>query len=101
MADSLLTKLGLRRMALISLALESVRWPLQGPFPELRHPAAPGVPGWIRFYYLVQMIFFAAASLAAGGQVIDAARTRNWKQLDFAGMILYLVWWVEVSLARG
>lgn len=96
-----LTELGLKRMSVISLALESVRWALQGRFPELVHPTAPGVPEWARLFYVVQMVFFIAASLAAAGHVIDAIRARNWRNLNVVGWVLYLAWWVEIGWVGG
>lgn len=88
-------------MSLTSLALESVRWALQERFPALMHPAAPDVPQWVRLFYVAQIIFFAAATGAAGGHVIDAVRMRNWKRLNVVGMILYLALWIELGRAGG
>jgi hypothetical protein len=96
-----LTELGLKRMSGISIALESVRWAVQGRFPELLHPTVPGAPGWIRLFFVAQMIFFVAASCAAGGHIIDAIRTRNWKNLNLIGLNLYLAWWIEIGVAGG
>jgi hypothetical protein len=95
------TELGLKRMSLISLVLESVRWALEERFPELLHPTAPDMPGWTKLFYVAQIIFFVAASCAAGGHVIDAIRTRNWKNLNPIGFFLYVAWWIEVGLAGG
>ena len=88
-------------MSLASLALESVRWALQERFPALMHPAAPDVPQWVRLFYVAQIIFFTAATCAAGGHVVDAIRMRNWKRLNVVGMILYLALWIEVGWAGG
>ena len=95
------TEFGLKKMSVIALVLETVRWALQGRFPALLHPAAPGAPEWIRLFAVVQMIFFVAASCAAGGHIIEAIRTRNLKNLNAIGLVLYLAWWVEVGLAGG
>jgi hypothetical protein len=96
-----LTELGLKRMSILSILLESVRYLLQGRYPDLLHPAAPGTPGWARLFYVAQIIFFLAATGAAGGHVIDAIRTRNWKNLNPVGFALYLAWWMEVVWANG
>lgn len=95
------TELGLKRMSIISLALESARWALQRRFPEVLRPAATGAPEWAKVFYVVQIIFFVAASSAAGGHVIDAIRTRNLKNLNLIGLLLYLAWWIEIGLAGG
>jgi hypothetical protein len=88
-------------MSIISIVLESVRWALQGRFPELLHPVAPGAPEWTRFFYVAQMIFFCAASIAAGSHIIDAIRTRNLKNLNLLGFAFYIAWWIEIGWAGG
>ena len=88
-------------MAVVSLILESVRWVLQGKFPALKHPAAPTAPEWIRLYYVIQYVFFGAASCAAGSNVINAVRTRDWRRIEVVGWLLYLAWWLEVFWAGG
>lgn len=95
------TEFGLKKMAVAALLLESVRWALQGRFPELLHPAAPNASEWAKVFYLAQIVFFVAASCAAAGHVIDAIRTRNWKNLNLFGLVLYLAWWIEIGLAGG
>lgn len=49
--------INLKRMAAVSLILESARWALQGKFPALKHPAAPSAPEWIRLITLFSMSF--------------------------------------------
>lgn len=88
-------------MSIISLALESVRWSLQGKFPQLLHPTAPGMPTWTRVFYVIQIIFFLAASGAASGHIINATKTRSWKNLNLFGLALYLAWWLEIAWAGG
>ncbi len=88
--------IALKTTAIISLLLESMRWILQGRFPELLHPAAPGSPAWSRLFYIVQLVFFGAASYAAGAHIIQTISTRDWKKLDHFGLALYFVWWLEV-----
>jgi hypothetical protein len=95
------TEFGQKKMAVASLILESVRWALQGRYPELVHPTAPGVPEWTRLFYAIQMIFFFAATVAAGCHVIDAIRLRSRKHLNAIGLVLYLALWLEVGWANG
>jgi hypothetical protein len=95
------TEFGLKKMAVISLILESVRWALEGRFPGLIHPDATGAPEWIKLYGVVQVVFFAAASCAAGSHIIDVIRTRNWRNLNVVGWVLYLAWWVEIGWVGG
>ena len=88
-------------MSLMSLVLESVRWSLQRRFPDFLHPAISGEPEWVRVFYVAQLIFFAAATIAAGAQINGAIRSRNWKGLQVVGFALYLAWWLEVAWASG
>jgi hypothetical protein len=78
-----------------------MRWALQGRFPQLLHPAAPGVPVWIRVFYVAQVIFFIAASIAAVDNMIDAIKTRRWKELNTIGLLFYLALWIELNWAGG
>ena len=96
-----LTKLGLTRMSTISIILEAVRWGLQTKFPALLHPVANGAPYWTRAFFAVQTVFWLAASGAAGGHLVDAIKTRSWKNLNLLGIALYLAWWVETGCAGG
>jgi hypothetical protein len=96
-----LTELGLKKMSVIALILETIRWALQGRFPDLLHPTSPDAGEWIRVFAVVQMIFFVAATIAAGGHIVEAIRTRNVKNLNTIGLVLYLAWWVEIGLAGG
>jgi hypothetical protein len=96
-----LTELGLKRMSIISLALESLRWALQGRFPDLMRPTVPSVPEWVKLFYVAQLVIFAAASLAAAGHIIDGIRMRNWRSLNVVGWVLYLAWWVEIGWVGG
>jgi hypothetical protein len=95
------TEFGLKKMSVIALVLETIRWALQGRFPDLLHPTAPEAGEWIKVFAVVQMIFFAAATSAAGGHIIEAIRARNLKNLNVIGLLLYLAWWVEIGLAGG
>ena len=95
------TELGLKKMSVISLILESLRWAMQGRFPDLQNPTAPGVSEWARLFYVAQLAFFCAASSAAGSHVIDAVKNRSPKNVNIIGMVLYLAWWIEVLLAGG
>jgi hypothetical protein len=95
-----LTELGLKKMALASLVLESVRWALQGRFPLLLDPS-PGAPAWARILFAAGLLAWLLATLAAGGHIIDAIRLRDWKKLNLIGLALYLAWWIEVGLAEG
>lgn len=49
-----LTELRLTMTSIISLALESVRWALQGRFPALLHPASSGAPEGARLFYVAE-----------------------------------------------
>jgi hypothetical protein len=91
----------LKITVVVAIVLESIRWALQGRYPELRHPAAPGVAEWIRLFYGAQVVTFAGASIATAFNIIDAAKMRSWRSLDLVALALYLAWWVEIALANG
>jgi len=77
-------------VATVSLALEVIRWALVGRFPELRNLDVSGKPGWVDLFAIALMVLFGVTGVAVLGHITVAARTRNWRDLNPIGMILFV-----------